>query len=284
MSYLVIDLSARKTNMLQSLGILTPSPVMPAVMLAHALDRRLQGERAQPALGVKGVGLVHRHSEPWIELLDTTNGYLKHQIVQRRAGCMFDKDDLVLPKQPQQNSMQPMALADMEWTLLLDCGQHVSRDSARHVEDMLRRMRLAGGVIDQARVMVFDAWSDARQHALRTGYWIDDVTADIQGDSRETDPMLAILMAIADRENGWIVPVNLGYALLEVPKQDRRGARDGRPHAFAEHMIGVIRYVPVGIARQRDLTQQNLWRHGWDGDQFLVTNRPSVALSPALQV
>ncbi len=286
MSYLVIELSARKTNMLQCLGVLAPAPVLPAVMLTHALDLRLRASSDHSVLGVRGVGLVHRHGVPWIEYFDTQGGYIESKIVHRRAGCMFDTDDIVASKKkgtpagPQQNSMQPQALADIEWALLLDCEQHVSSDFARRVQDVLQSMRLGGGVIESAFVKVFEAWSDALKHALRVGYWIEDVTADIRASASQSDPMLAILAAISDRQFGWIVPVNLGYALLEAPK-NRRGARDGRHHAFAEHMIGAIRFVPASLARQHDLKPTNLWRYGWDGDQFVVTNRSSAVLSPS---
>ena len=90
--------------------------------------------------------------------------------------------------------------------------------------------------------------------------------------------MAALLRAT--RESSWRVPVNLGYALLEQPGP-RKGSRDARLHAFAEHRIGLIRYTPVRQAIER-ISLQTLWRHGWDGDQFLVTNRPDVVLMPGI--
>jgi len=47
-------------------------------------------------------------------------------------------------------------------------------------------------------------------------------------------------------------------------------------------MIGLIRYVPVVAVRDRTLTPEDLWRYGWDADQFLITNRRGVPLAPAL--
>lgn len=279
MSYLVIDLASSGSNMLQSLGLLTAAPVLPAVLLAHALDKRLQGRRSEPALDVRGVGLIHRHAEPWIEYLDD-GGYAKPFAAQRRGGCLFDREDIVKNGGPQSNAAQPMALADLEWTLLLDCAKPVPDSMAGQAADLLRRMRLAGGDVRAATVAVHDEWEKALSHALRTGHWIDDVTQDIQSAS---DPMLSILQAVRDPQAGWVAPVNLGYALLETPHPARDGARDALPHAFVEPMIGAIRFVPASIARQRKLTPSHLWRHGWDGDQFLVTNRPPVESSPSLK-
>jgi hypothetical protein len=263
--YLVIDLKARKTNMLQSLGLVSPAPVLPAVLAMHALDRNLQWR-----LGVRGVGLVHKHCEPWIDYLDN-KGFLEPAVVQRRGGYLFDSE-----AKPQATSMQPMALADIEWTLLLHCEHEIS-----DVEDVRRTlsvMRLAGGVIEHTRVWGFTQWDEALR-ALRAGRWIEDVTERMQPAHH---PVRALLEATKAGQ-GWVVPANLGYALLETPGA-RPGARDGRTHAFAEHMMGLVCYTSLFKIKKAGLNPTNLWRYGWDGDQFLVTNRPDVRLSPSRRV
>ena len=275
MIYLGIDLTATKTNMLQSLGVLAPAPVMPAVMLAHALDHHL----AQP-LGIHGVGLVHHHADPWIERLDTKRGYLDPLLVQRRGACLFDKEDIAsgAGAGPQQNALQPMALADIEWTLLLACERSASSLAA--IREMLLRMRLAGGQIHSVRVHAYPTWDETIAQTLRRGFWIEDAT-DLLTDAE--DPIAAALAAADTRDHGWIVPANLGYALLETPRT-RQGARDGRNHAFAEPMIGLVRFVSAAACRARDraLSPQDLWRYGWDDDQFLITNRQGLSLQPHL--
>lgn len=260
MSYLVIDLTARKTNMLQALGIMSPAPVLPTILAMHALDKKLKG-----CLDVRGVGLIHRHSAPWIEDLDDKR-YLKSVLVQRRGTYLFDseKDLYGIP-------MQPMALADIEWTLLLDCRHDVSDVDA--VTDMLRTMRLAGGLIQGVHARTFDEW-DRAVSALRAGRWIDDVTPMLQSGP---NPIQTLLSATRNTE-GWVVPANLGYALLEDPVT-RPGARDGRPHTFVEDMVGLVRYTSLFQVRAKGLKPTDLWRYGWDGDQFLVTNRSDVSLA-----
>ncbi|MDA8390730.1 MAG: hypothetical protein M0Z76_08400 [Gammaproteobacteria bacterium] len=260
MSYLMIDLTARKTNMLQTLGIVSPAPVLPTILAMHALDKRLEG-----CLGVRGVGLIHRHSAPWIEHLDD-KGYLKPALVQRRGAYLFDNE-----KKPTMTPMQPMALADIEWTLLLDCLQDVSDVDA--VSRMLRTMPMAGGLIQEVRVRAFVHWEEVIS-MLRAGRWLDDVTPMLQSASH---PVQALFSATRGTE-GWVVPANLGYALLEDPTA-RAGARDGHPHAFVEDMMGLVRYTPLFQARVKGLKPANLWRYGWDGDQFLVTNQPDVSLT-----
>lgn len=271
MSTLVIDITARKTNMLQALGILTPAPVLPAVLAMHALDKKMNNR-----LGVRGVGLIHRHATPWMEYLDqkTKNGdvYLQPRLVQRRGAYLFDNE-----KNVQGIPMQPMALADIELTLLLDCEHDVSEGVLGEVKNTLYAMRLAGGPIQKAAVRAFSDW-DKAVSILRGGRWIDDVTVMIAFRD-EPNPVRALLSATRSRKGEWVVPANLGYALLEDPGE-RTGARDGYPHAFVENMIGLVRYTPLSFLRE-ELRPSRLWRYGWDGDQFLVTNRSDTSLAAA---
>ncbi len=274
MTYLVIDLQVNKASMLQSIDFIAPAPVFAAVMAMHALDMEL-GKRGQ-GLGVRGVGLVHRNCTPWIEHLEKEGGWLDPYLVQRRGAYQFDS-----VKAPQGTPLQPDALADLEWTLLLDCKADLDAAYARDIESQLLRMRLAGGNILSAQVRVSEQWDDALRW-LGTGFWIDDAS-DLLRD--QPDPLQALLQAT--RSGAWIVPANLGYALLEPPQDKRPGARDAKPHAFAEHMIGLLRYTSVRTARkqgdgeQGGLLPAHLWRFGWDGDQFLVSNRADLTLNPS---
>jgi hypothetical protein len=259
MNYMTIALQVSKANMLQNLSILSPAPVFAAIMAMHALDKEIPG-----GMGLRGVGLIHQDADPWIEQLESM-GFLRSNIVQRRGAVLFDsKPD------PSANPLQPMALADLQWTLLLACDRAVSPEE---VEALLLVRRFAGGDVRSVRVSRFDTM-DAALRSIRRGFWIDDESDVLAG---ADDPLVALLQA--QRREPWRVPVNLGYALLEAPGP-RQGARDARPHAFAEHMIGLVRFVPMHKARET-ISVERLWRFGWDADQFLVTNRPGVVLSPA---
>ena len=132
MTYLVIDLQVSKASMLQSIDFIAPAPVFAAVMAVHALDMEL-GKRGQ-GLGVQGVGLVHRHCTPWIEYLEKEGGWLDPYLVQRRGAYQFDS-----VKAPQGTPLQPDALTDLEWTLLLDCRADLDAAFARDIERQLDR-------------------------------------------------------------------------------------------------------------------------------------------------
>ncbi|WP_031407432.1 hypothetical protein [Thiomonas sp. FB-Cd] len=261
MNYATIALRASKASMLQNLSILSPAPVFAAIMAMHALDKRIPG-----GLDIQGVGLIHQNAQPWIEHLED-KGYVENAIVQRRGAVLFDS-----ASDPSANPMQPMALADLEWTILLACDRAVEPAA---IETALLTMRFAGGVIDAryTRVRCFDDMKAALRR-VRSGFWIDDASDLLVGPG---DPMAALLQA--QRSAPWMIPANLGYALLESPV-DRKGAREALPHAFAEHMIGLLRYTPMHQVRDT-ISLDTLWRYGWDADQFLVTNRPGVSLSDA---
>jgi CRISPR-associated protein Csy2 len=259
MNYVTIALRASKTSMLQNLSILSPAPVFAAVMAMHALNKKIHG-----GLGLEGVGLIHHNAQPWVEHLED-KGYLQSEIVQRRGAVLFDS-----APNPSANPMQPMALADLEWTILLACNL---AGNPAEIENTLLTMRFAGGDVRSASVRCFEDMDEALR-SIRSGFWIDDDSDVLAG---ADDPMAALLQA--QRSAPWRVPANLGYALLEPPAS-RQGAREGYPHAFAEHMIGLLRYTPMHQAREA-ISLANLWRYGWDADQFLVTNRPHVSLSPS---
>ena len=127
-TYLTIDLKVHKASMLQSLSVISPAPVFAAVMAMHALDKKLGG-----TLSVQGVGIIHKDAKPWIEQMPTMKGYLLQEIVQKRGAYPFSSK-----ANPTQNSMQPMALADLEWALLLECD-HPPRDRAASTSDGVGR-------------------------------------------------------------------------------------------------------------------------------------------------
>lgn len=273
MNYLVIELKARKCNLLQSLAVFSPAPVFAANMAVHALDKRL--EKKGLTLGVTGLGLVHNDATIWEESMEATTGYLQAaEPVWQRGAAAFDISGAT--KKPQGNSIQPQLLGDIEWTLII---QHeVSADGRKErIRNELLNMRFAGGVIDEAFIQcATDSLQDALR-AVRRGYWIDDVTDRLEGEGEAVEKLLA-----ATRSDSWVVPVNLGYALLEAPGE-RIGSRDGCAHAFAEHMIGLVKLTSIHQVRD-EIQSSRFWRYGWIEDQFLVTNRPELVLqnSPSI--
>jgi CRISPR type I-F-associated protein Csy2 len=298
-TFFYISLEISKANMLQNPSFITPAPVFATLMAMHALDMRLGGQ-----LGVNGVGIIHHDHRPWIDYPTTNEGYIAPALVQRRGAYLLDG----VPK-PQATPMQPMALTDLKWSLLLSCDNDIETAQIKHV---LMNMRLAGGQINEERLRVrsFEKLDDAVGH-IRNGYWLEDVTSILALDSvscemqqkkveqDQTEKQLSnvstikvdlsknpaerLLQLTSPQVYGFSGPVNLGYSLLSAPTK-RRGSRDIRgeacDHAYAEHLIGLVQFIPVRKAKERGIINASkFWRSGWVGDEFLVTNNADIALS-----
>lgn len=271
MSYLIIDLKVSKSNMIQHHKFLSSAPVFASVMAMHALDKELGG-KGHGFMDVTGVGLIHRNHRPWMEQIGSTNGYLVDCLVSKRGACGLMPEPSEPKCKPRENSTQPAVHTDLEWTLIVACNKDMSGPEAvKKIRGKLGVMRLAGGVIDSARVSAVATWEEAVR--ARGGFWIDDASDRLTNSS---DPVRSMLEPLArrPRKNGepWFAPANMGYALLENPVS-RNGSRSGLPHAFAEHLLGLVSYTP---AYAKEPSEKHLWKYGWDGSQFIVTNRPGV--------
>ncbi|MFN4328772.1 MAG: hypothetical protein ACK4FF_07845 [Limnobacter sp.] len=277
MTYIQLYVEVSKANMLQSPSFITPAPVFAAVMAMHALDMKLNKQ-----LGITGVGLIHHDHRPWIEYPTKNDGYLDPVLVQRRGAYLFDSI-----AKPQATPLQPMALTDLKWSILLACKNGVDKEQ---VKSAVYTMRFAGGQINEERLHVgcFDSLDELSKQ-LRTGYWLNDASDQLKeppekAHSVSTNPAERLLQLTSHTINPFTVPVNLGYSLLASPVA-RSGSRDiqGIPcdHAYAEHLIGLLQFVPIRQAKENGLINVNhFWRFGWVNDEFLVTNNPSIQLAP----
>lgn len=264
MSTIVIKLEVSKASMLQSISFISPAPVFAAVMAMHALEMNLKQHRIH--LGVKGVGMVHHDYKPWAEFI---NG-LDH-LNQRRSDCQFCGNK----KSPDKASIQPVALMDMDWSLVVDCEHSVTQKDS--ITRAIEKMRLAGGQIKKTQVTIFDELNEA-MNSVRSGFWIDDVTRHSQN---ERDPAQSLIET--SQSKPWVIPANLGYALLTKP-QERSGSRDGKPHAFVENMIGMVQFTPIGKAKEQGIDASRMWKYGWVENQFLVTNDQTNTLKPEMKM
>lgn len=69
---------------------------------------------------------------------------------------------------------------------------------------------------------------------------------------------------------GWVIPATLGYASL-TGFAARGGAREGKPHAYAEPLVGLVQYVTLRDWAERPLP---LWHGHWPReDVFVVTQQ-----------
>lgn len=261
MSYFVIDLQVKRAGMIQHHKLVAPAPVFAAVMFVHALDKKTE------LGGINGVGLIHRTYRPYIEHIEHKPDKVDHLLVDeclisQRGACGFSIDN----NSPKEMSIQPAVHADLIWTLIVSCNNAFDRDSESHVRDTIKGMRFAGGCIERAIVRNFDNYDDAFRP--RGGMWIDDATT---GPITSAEELLEPLarQGGGKKERLWLAPANLGYATIETPRP-RKGSRSECQHAYAEHLLGLVSYTPI---HRKPAEEKHLWKHGWVGSQFVVTNR-----------
>lgn len=233
MHYLRLNLHVRGAGMQQSPSVITPAPVLACVLFAHALDKKLDD-----ALDVQGVGIVHHSAQPWLEHIDA-KGFVQSSVIDRRGATLFEPGKVKQGVMTHSAQTQPMT--SLHYTLVLEVRYELP---LKQVRQRVQAMRLAGGTIEQAHARFFDDLPSALR-SISKGFWVQDATREVWGALEpDADLLSSCLQQLARRDLGWLAPVNLGYSLLG-PAQPREGARDGAPHAFAEHLLGVVRFVPL---------------------------------------
>lgn len=272
MNCITIEIEVSKASAIQSAYIKTPLPVFAAVMFTHALDKQMHRYH-DVSLDVSGVGLIHRSATPWIEYMEkkdpkkgTTS--LVAQPAQQRASNLFGGKH-----EPTKVPGQPNLLTDLSWSLLLEC-EHIDKSLIDTIRSQVMNMRFAGGAIISANVRLHDDAQTALG-AIRRGFWVDDATCLIKNHPNPAFGLLA-----ATREHAWTLPVTLGYSMLENPVRERQDARDGLPHCYAQHLTGLVQLKSVRSMHKAGTPK--LWRHGWIGRDFLVTNDPETKLAKAI--
>lgn len=140
--------------------------------------------------------------------------------------------------------------------------------------------RIAGGLIQNDKVTVQSVTADGSAfRGLRRGYAMirpdqperriitsGDVTVEQPGLTR-----LAEMLFPAERPPGfgWIVPVAVGYRVLEdpvtVPKRIRTRNKD-IPHVYAEPVVGIAELVSVRNSRLTDMSMSDLDKLFWSWD------------------
>ena len=190
--------------------------------------------------------------------------------------------------------------ADMGVTLVLrlyrdeeddqsDVANAIDEDSLKKLNALLGQVPIAAGRSVSHLMPRYLPSSDGLAKALGelNGGWLlcnRKELLDPQGDDDTRDPLdrLLDLLALHKDESGrffrsqpgWLIPVSIGYRLLETPKQ-RPGVRHGLIHAYAEPVTSVAQwcYLP-SFTFQRDAfdlqKMDSFWRHTRDDQHGLL--------------
>lgn len=275
--YLLLPrLEIQAANAQAAWWLINAAPVMAANLFAHHLG--LKTGRRFP----QSVGIVHHDAQ----LLGERFYRNKLHPQQRRGAVFIDKADYPEPRAGEKRrpilSLQPTASCHLSLSLVLAFSQSDGLPSLSRVQGFLAGARLAGGqILRHSAPQALDTAEAVRQ-ALRSGAWLvermdllesatagDSLDALIAACARRT-PVAGDAAAPEEAGGGWIVPATLGYATL-TGFAARGGAREGKPHAYAEPLVGLVQYVSLRDWAERPLP---LWHGHWPReDVFVVTQQ-----------
>jgi CRISPR-associated protein Csy2 len=273
-SYLLLpQLEVQHANALSSYWAISPECVMAARQMGHALARSLGAVEHEA-----GVAMVHHHVELLGERLPNDKTW-KFRLQQRRAATFIDASDYS-SKNTHAISLQPVATMHLRVSLVLrfHAGAQLRRS---RVEAFLHGGRLAGGqVVSHGEIEILGSEADAWGR-ITSGHVVVERPDLMRPAADDVDLVDAFFRAVADYPDGrqgdsarrpWVVPATLGYAAIS-PIEERPGAREGWPAAFAEPLMGLVQYQPIREARQNGVLP--FWDYAYpEPGVFVVTHAP----------
>lgn len=317
MELLIPRMAVQTANLLVAQHFVSPTPILQALLFAHALGREID---RQPL----GVAVLHHDAQPLGE------ERVEFFPQQRRGSVLIDQGDYA--KGGNSLSLQPTVTGHLLLSLVLRFDEGPAHSD---VERFLRHARFSGGqVLGHAPLVSCDTPRDIERH-VRTGYWLIErsdlvephapLESLVQALGRRAEsstsrgskgtaagkdgppvpPFVDVLQHndietqdfaleidfenddipedddIEREANGdaWLAPAVLGYALT-TDLSRRRGVRGEGLHAFAEPLIGLVQFLSARHWRQRRIAELPWWRCGWrSADVFVGTQDPELSLS-----
>ncbi len=261
MSYLVLPhLRVQQANIYNAAFLIGGPPVLAAWFMAHALGRELD-----IADKVKSIAFVLHSMTP---LGERHYGRFNPQLRRGAAytfGASKNGSDYS-SKNRQALSLQPVACAHMEVSLVIGINKVLDDSDMDAAAQWLRNGRMAGGLVTgMDKPEVFEDLDDALNKGIRTGYLVMDRRDLMEsGSGNRAEKFVAALghkPATGDGM-GWLSAACLGYAAI-TPFEQRAGAREGYPHAFAEPLVGLVQYRSLRDILEKDEAKYTLWRPEW---------------------
>ncbi len=268
-SYIQIEnMSVRGFQAMQTLNLITPLPLFPACMFAHALASKLGVKDDGVALVIHDAR-VRAEAMPNKQFIETTlhgqRGGNCYSIGKSKAGGDY-ADPKGKPLAPQAMSGQPQASADGVFSLVIRVDGDVG--TKEKVLSQIGKMRFAGGRIDNTPyVVITDTLPEWLPPAGRV---VQSASEDVQ---RQLNSGKDIVESVFGRETAKgdaevpriTLPATVGYAAISDFKP-RDGARIGPSGedlavAPAEAMVGLFHLVNT---RHVHLHEQSVfWNLEW---------------------
>lgn len=281
--YLLLPrLEVQRANAVATAGVISVCPVLPAVLM---------GEHFGFCNNLKptGVLLIHHDSYLLADVdLDYSKNHKEYYPHQFRGATVFNTKDIAgggtsIPS----NSIQPTASMNGTWSVVFrfdDCAS--SAESLAHKGNTFvnQNARLAGGVIHASqKPRVFGDINDLTYH-IKSGFITVDRSSWIASDTLSRMECLWQMagqkkVPSSSEKKRWLIPSSLGYALISSI-EDRPGAREGKQHAYAETMLGLVEMISIreSVTDSPESEKETLkldecfWKYSWiNDDVFLIT-------------
>lgn len=248
MSYLVIPrIRIQNANALPTWWMIGPPAMTAYAGFSQAIALTLGLKTYQ------GFGVIHHD----IQFLGEYFGVLKpHQF---RAATLIDHNDYS-SKNKYGLSSQPTARCHLTLSFVVHFNDEDGLDLEDALPRFMRRARIAGGsVIEHGKISLLENMDQVISF-LKTGYAIHE-RQDLMTLSEEDQDMLDVVLRLTnplerfkskkantDAEEAdsfaWLMPTCLGYQAI-TDFQERKNAREGLLHAFAEPLVGMVQYQSI---------------------------------------
>jgi CRISPR-associated protein Csy2 len=182
-----------------------------------------------------------------------------HNIEMHANESPFKEYTFDMPRSAQRDSKETrnssgktqidMPMVDLSVSLCFQCTSEKYDGLKNLLEETINEMRFAGGVISKSSFRMSETSDKAfkfKPGFVMSSALIEDGDGDIFTRTLQK-------ISIQKGKQGWFSPSLVGFRLIEDPQLNRKGARGGHPHAYADPMIGVVQFKSARKANIDDL-------------------------------
>lgn len=268
-TFLLPHLRVQRCTLVHNYLFSSCAPVFQTAMFCHGIASSL-------GCVCGGVGIIIHKATPHAEKLQGINqkkGESKSIstalcISQYRGAAPFGEFNGAKDAKysPTGVSLQPAFTGDFNISVVIQLNGITGISG---IEKELHRRRLSGGIIKKhGQIEPCESISDAYSK-VQTGYLLVDRSYLLEGGeviTRYFDVLSEKLLSGRIR-----TPAGLGYSFLTNPAANVSGSRDGHDHVYAESVSGIVEYVPIRKATDKE--KSNLWITSYIADSVLVVKQ-----------
>lgn len=192
--------------------------------------------------------------------------------VEQGGRTAYDLDrgtELICNGQTQIDNPRAALQASVVFTAPTDWSQAA-------LERQLEDMRFAGSMLEEFAVGIADgeSWQEGIRFALSRkggGFLVHDHAFNQQPSAG--DRIEALVEQLGQREAGWVQPSLVGYKLAHRPVPQPGMRREADAHAYAEPLIGIVRYASARRMLGAEAQLLPIWHRRVQGQGRVIRMR-----------